>query len=51
MIYTKYADEERNGYVIYGFNNSSIRVWAPSRSWGCKSTLLLFLLNTFYIVE
>ncbi|XP_060566728.1 uncharacterized protein LOC132725602 [Ruditapes philippinarum] len=34
MIYTKYADEERNGYVIYGFNNSSIRVWAPSRSWG-----------------
>jgi hypothetical protein len=45
MIYTRYVDNERNGYVIYGFDKSAIRVWAPSRSWGCKSSLQTFLLN------
>ncbi|XP_053396437.1 uncharacterized protein LOC123551022 isoform X4 [Mercenaria mercenaria] len=34
IIYTSYADDDRNGYVVYGFGYSSIRVWVPSRPWG-----------------
>ena len=39
---------QTNGYVVYGYDSSTIRVWAPSDSKGRK--WIVFILNRALIV-